>query len=95
MGYKMKVFIQWFFIVGSFAFLYWYMPEALKDNKVMLVEMATIGINVLCFIINFANFVSARLEKADLCQTCGITKKDHTIELSDGKKYCVVCGTSR
>lgn len=60
----MKKFVQWFFIIGSFVFLYWYMPMALSDNKVTLVEMATIGINVLCFIINFANFVSAKFEKA-------------------------------
>lgn len=60
----MRKFTQWFFIIGSFVFLYWYMPEALKDNKVTLYEMATIGINVLCFIVNFANFVAAKFEKA-------------------------------
>lgn len=60
----MRKFIQWFFIIGGFVFLYWYMPLALSDNKVTLSEMATIGINVLCFVVNFANFVSARLEKA-------------------------------
>lgn len=60
----MKKFIQWFFIIGSFVFLYWYMPEALRDNKVTLVEMATIGINFLCFIINFANVISAKIESA-------------------------------
>ena len=60
----MRKFTQWFFIIGSFAFLCWYMPMALSDNKVTLGEMATIGINVLCFIDNFANFVSAKLEKA-------------------------------
>lgn len=60
----MKKFTQWFFIIGSFAFLYWYMPEALRDNKVTLVEMATIGVNFLCFIINFANVISAKFESA-------------------------------
>lgn len=60
----MRKFSQWFFIIGSFVFLYWYMPIALSDNKVALGEMAAIGINVLCFIVNFANFVSAKLEKA-------------------------------
>ena len=59
----MRKFSQWFFIIGSFVFLYWYMPIALSDNKVALGEMATIGINVLGFIVNFANFVSAKLEK--------------------------------
>lgn len=60
----MRKFTQWFFIIGSFAFLYWYMPEALRDNKVTLVEMATTGINFLCFIINFANVISAKIESA-------------------------------
>lgn len=60
----MKSFTRWFFIIGSFAFLYWYMPEALRDNKVTLVEMATIGINFLCFIINFANAIEAKIKSA-------------------------------
>lgn len=60
----MKKFTQWFFIIGSFVFLYWYMPEALRDNKVTLIEMATISVNFLCFIINFANVISAKIESA-------------------------------
>jgi len=59
-----RKFTQWFFIIGSFVFLYWYMPVAFSDNKVTLIEMATIGVNILGFIINFANFVSAKIEGA-------------------------------
>ena len=57
----MKSVIQWFFIIGSFVFLYWYMPEALRDNKVTLVEMATIGVNALCLLINLSNYVGSKL----------------------------------
>ena len=56
----MKILVQWFFIVGAFLFLYWYMPEALKDNRVTLVEMGTIAINVLCLIINLGNYFDAK-----------------------------------
>jgi len=50
---------QWFFIIGTFVFLYWYMPEALKDDRVTLVEMVTIGINVLGFLVNLAKVLSS------------------------------------
>ena len=58
----MKVFTQWFFIIGSFAFLFWYMPAALRDNKVTLIEIGTIALNVLCFLINFSNYISKKME---------------------------------
>lgn len=44
--------LRLFFVIGSFAFLYWYMPEAVKDNRVTLVEIGIIAINVICFISN-------------------------------------------
>lgn len=50
--------IRWFFILGSFVFLYWYMPEALQDNRVTLFEMGTIAINVLCLLINLSNHLT-------------------------------------
>ena len=56
----MRKFTQWFFIISSFIFLYWYMPEALKDDQVTLFEMSMIGINVLCFVVNFVNFFSTK-----------------------------------
>ena len=56
----MRSITQWFFIISSFIFLYWYMPEALKDDQVTLFEMSMIGINVLCFVVNFVNFFSTR-----------------------------------
>lgn len=50
---------QWFFIIGTFVFLYWYMPEAMKDDRVTLIEMATIGINVICFLLNLSKVLSS------------------------------------
>lgn len=58
----MRKFIQWFFIIGSFVFLYWYMPLALKDNMVTLNEIIMIGINILSFLINLYNFFSSLIE---------------------------------
>lgn len=54
----MRKFTQVFFIVGSFIFLYWFMPEALRDNRVTLYEMILIGINVLNLLVNLSNFVN-------------------------------------
>ena len=56
----MRSITQWFFIISSFIFLFWYMPEALKDDQVTLFEMSMIGINVLCFVVNFVNFFSTK-----------------------------------
>ncbi len=57
----MKTFIQWVFIIGSFVFLYWYLPEALKDNQVTPFEIAVIAFNFLCFVINFTNYLERKV----------------------------------
>lgn len=47
--------LRWFFVGGAFFFLYFYMPEALKDNKVTVNEILFIGINVISMLINLSN----------------------------------------
>lgn len=54
----MKNFVSWFFVIGSFVFLFWYVPLAVIDNMVTLHEMVIIGINVMCFIVNISSLVS-------------------------------------
>lgn len=50
----MRNLTQWFFIIGCFAFLYWYTPVALQDNKMTIFEISTISVNVLCFLIHWS-----------------------------------------
>jgi hypothetical protein len=56
----MKTFVQWFFILGSALFLSWYLPVALKDNMVTLVELGTIAINFACIAINLMGYAESR-----------------------------------
>jgi len=52
--------INLFFVIGSFAFLFWYMPLAVSDGMITLAEIATIGINILCFLLNVLALLVAR-----------------------------------
>ena len=59
----MKKFISWFFVIGSFAFLYFYIPEAMRDDKVFINEIITIVLNVFAFLINLKNIIQWALDE--------------------------------
>lgn len=58
----MKKIIRWFFVIGSFVFLYWYIPEAIKDNKVTLIEIGIILINSLCLMVNLTSILEEKFK---------------------------------
>ena len=60
----MKKFSQIFFSIGTFVFLYWYMPMAVSDDMVTLTEIAMIGINLVGFMLNFTALVASGFERA-------------------------------
>lgn len=59
----MKKVVSWFFVIGSFAFLYFYIPEAMKDDKVFINEIITIALNVFAFLINLKNIIQWALDE--------------------------------
>ena len=59
----MKKVVSWFFVIGSFAFLYFYIPEAMKDDKVFINEIITIVLNVFAFSINLKNIIQWALDE--------------------------------
>ena len=59
----MRKFISWFFVIGSFTFLYFYMPEAMKDNKVFINEIITIALNIFALLINLKNIIQWALDE--------------------------------
>ena len=53
----MKKFMSWFFVVGFFTFLYFYIPEAMKDDKIYISETIVIVLNVFSFLMNLRNIL--------------------------------------
>ena len=53
-------FIQLFLAAGSFCYLSWYMPVAMRDGKVTVVEAAMILVNMFSLLLNLG-WVAYRL----------------------------------
>lgn len=53
----MKKVVSWFFVIGSFAFLYFYIPEAMRDDRVYVNEIIIIGLNIFSFLMNLRNIL--------------------------------------
>lgn len=55
---KLQTFRRWFFFLGSFVFLYWYMPLAVQDDKVTAVEITYVVFNLLALLVNGSQILS-------------------------------------
>jgi hypothetical protein len=55
----MKKFIQWFFIIGAFFFLFFYIPFAMSDGMVSMQEIGTIVINFVCIFVNLSGYLDS------------------------------------
>lgn len=53
----MRKFISWFFVIGCFTFLYFYLPEAMKDDMVTGNEIIMVSLNIFSFLINLRNIL--------------------------------------